>query len=176
MIMLKQILSETANRAIGSLLAAIVALPFLGSGAWALAFWDGTIFVSALNGAGCPDTGIAVGDAIPAVFRLRFPANDPTQQNSGILLRAQRGSQFVINGNSQPSDHMQGAGAYTGSVIGERATFKTGNGTYNFTIKPNPVRKTTNFVTINGTLDNVFPNAAGTCEMTFTGMFQRRPQ
>jgi hypothetical protein len=138
-----------------------------------LIVWNGAITITSLS-AQCASLGFDVGQLVPAVYRPRLVADEPS---TSLALFTTRSAQvyFRTSGN----DQMVGKGNYGAHLISPRATFipnsntSSYTGAYNFKVKPGVITDTTGDITIVGQLTNFF-NASG-CTMKFLGAFQPRP-
>ncbi len=134
-----------------------------------LIVWQGGATILTLT-APCSAKGWEVGDEFVSVYR---PNLDPAEPKTGLTLIAHRHALSFFR-NTGPNQ-MAGAGTYTGSFIGARATGVAGGtaGSYSLTITPNPVTTATVNVTIAGSLSNL-GGIAG-CTLGFRGVYTRRP-
>lgn len=137
--------------------------------------WTGSAVITKMQGASCADTGFNVGSIFHSVYR---PNLDPAEPPTAVTLVHQRSavSFFRSSGNA----FMNGAGNYTGSFIGGRATIRPNSnagavtGAYKLKVIPGTfTAATTTNVDISGTFTNFFGHTG--CTITFNASYQRRP-
>lgn len=154
--------------------AAVLAAAIFGSasGAYAAdtqAAWEGlmenTATTSTCAALGVGGTG--VGDTHVSVYRPHIVSTDTPTYLAIVFTR----TEFTLENTSETANpQMNGSGKDTATIIDPRGKPGTYTGSYStMAVSPNPVTKTTNVVTITGTINNYF-NVSG-CNVTFKGAY-----
>ena len=131
------------------------------------AAWDGIIAITAST-SGCSGVGgTSVGDLELSVYRPHILSTDTTTFLSVHYLRA---SLDFENSSETANPQMNGSGNYTGFAVDGHCKAYSYQATFSkIVVSPHPVAETSTYVTVTGTINNVF-DVPG-CNVTFVGHY-----
>ena len=147
--------------------SALLLTPSGASASDTQAAWDGIISITANTSACSGVGGTAVGDLELSVYRPHILSTDSQTFLSVHYLRA---SLDLENLSETSNPQMTGSGNYEGFAVDGHGKAYSYQATFSkMVVSPDPVTKTSTYVTVTGTITNVF-DVPG-CNVTFAGHY-----